>query len=63
MGVQIAVIDDWQNVARGVVDGSALAPIGEVIFLHDYPADRATLQKRLSAFEVICVMREHPLFN
>ena len=63
MGVQIAVIDDWQNVASRVVDWSALDPIGEISFLHDYPADRATLQERLSAFEVICVMRERTLFD
>lgn len=63
MAVQIALIDDWQTVASRVVDWSALEHIGEVSFLHDYPADSATLQKRLAAFEVICVMRERTLFD
>ena len=63
MAVQIAVIDDWQDVARDVVDWSALDNIGEVSFVHDYPADNETLAKRLGAFEVICVMRERTRFD
>jgi len=63
MAVQIAVIDDWQDVARDVVDWSALDNIGEVSFVHDYPADNETLAKRLGTFEVICVMRERTRFD
>lgn len=61
--VRIAVIDDWQDVARDVVDWSVLEGIGEVSFLHDYPADTATLIERLAPFEVICVMRERTRFD
>lgn len=63
MSVQIAVIDDWQNVASGVVDWSALDAAGQVHFLHDYPADTAVMIERLKAFEVICVMRERTTFD
>ncbi|KTC43759.1 hydroxyacid dehydrogenase [Pseudomonas fluorescens ABAC62] len=63
MSVQIAVIDDWQHVASGVVDWSVLETVGKVHFLHDYPADTATMIKRLQDFEVICVMRERTLFD
>lgn len=63
MTVQIAVIDDWQNVARDVVDWSALSGVGEVHFLHDYPAGNATLAGRLREFDVICVMRERTRFD
>jgi phosphoglycerate dehydrogenase-like enzyme len=63
MAVQIAVIDDWQGVASGVVDWSALEGIGEVHFVHDYPADNETLAKRLGTFQVICVMRERTRFD
>lgn len=63
MAVQIAVIDDWQDVARNVVDWSALESIGQVSFLHDYPADNETLAARLGEFEVICVMRERTRFD
>lgn len=63
MSVQIAVIDDWQQVAEDVVDWSVLQSIGEVSFLHDYPADTATLIQRLEPFEVICLMRERTPFD
>ncbi|QAX85008.1 hydroxyacid dehydrogenase [Pseudomonas sp. DTU12.3] len=63
MAVQIAVIDDWQDVARDVVDWSLLDSIGEVTFEHDYPADNATLATRLGKYQVICVMRERTRFD
>lgn len=63
MAVQIAVLDDWQDVARGVVDWSVLEPIGQVTFIHDYPADTDNLAQRLAGFEVICVMRERTRFD
>ncbi|KIF60121.1 D-2-hydroxyacid dehydrogenase family protein [Pseudomonas fluorescens] len=63
MAVQIAVIDDWQDVARGVVDWSVLDSLGEVTFVHEYPADNATLAERLGRFDVICVMRERTRFD
>lgn len=63
MAVQIAVIDDWQDVARDVVDWALLDSIGEVTFEHDYPADNATMAKRLGKYQVICVMRERTRFD
>ncbi|MEJ5059921.1 MULTISPECIES: D-2-hydroxyacid dehydrogenase family protein [unclassified Pseudomonas] len=63
MAVQIAVIDDWQDVARNVVDWSLLDDIGQVSFVHEYPADNETLAQRLGGFEVICVMRERTRFD
>ncbi len=63
MAVQIAVIDDWQDVARDVVDWSLLDSIGEVTFEHDYPGDNATLAARLGKYQVICVMRERTRFD
>jgi phosphoglycerate dehydrogenase-like enzyme len=63
MAVQIAVIDDWQDVARDVVDWSVLDGIGEVTFEHDYPADSAILAQRLGRYQVICVMRERTRFD
>ena len=63
MALQIAVIDDWQDVARDVVDWSVLDSLGEVTFEHDYPADNATLAERLGRYQVICVMRERTRFD
>lgn len=61
--LRIAVLDDWQSVAENVVDWTVLKPIGEVSFLHDYPADTPTLVARLKDFSVICVMRERTTFD
>jgi phosphoglycerate dehydrogenase-like enzyme len=61
--LRIAVLDDWQGVAQDVVDWSALAPVGQVEFLHHYPADLATMAQRLAPYRVICVMRERTLFS
>lgn len=63
MSIQIAVIDDWQRVARGVVDWSALEAVGQLHFLHNYPADTATMIERLQGFDVICLMRERSTFD
>ncbi|WP_242208029.1 MULTISPECIES: D-2-hydroxyacid dehydrogenase family protein [unclassified Pseudomonas] len=63
MAVQIAMIDDWQDVARDVVDWSVLDSLGQVTFEHDYPADNATLAERLGRYQVICVMRERTRFD
>ncbi|MEE4682251.1 D-2-hydroxyacid dehydrogenase family protein [Pseudomonas alliivorans] len=59
----IAVLDDWQNVASNVVDWSPLRSIGEISFLHEFPADTAVMVQRLRDFDVICVMRERTLFD
>jgi phosphoglycerate dehydrogenase-like enzyme len=63
MAVQIAVIDDWQDVARNVLDWSVMEAIGDVEFIHDYPADNTTLAARLDKYAVICVMRERTRFD
>ncbi|QJI29179.1 D-2-hydroxyacid dehydrogenase family protein [Pseudomonas sp. ADAK18] len=63
MSVRIAVIDDWQNVASGVVDWSVLEAVGQVSFLHDYPAETSTMIERLQQFDVICLMRERSTFD
>lgn len=61
--LRIAVLDDWQSVASGVLDWSVLDSVGEVSFLHEYPADTATMVERLASFDVICIMRERTPFN
>lgn len=61
--LRIAVLDDWQSVASGVLDWSILDSVGKVSFLHEYPADTATMVERLASFDVICIMRERTPFN
>ncbi|WP_413737023.1 D-2-hydroxyacid dehydrogenase family protein [Sodalis sp. RH21] len=61
--VRIAVIDDWQSVAQGAADWSALASVGTVDFLADYPAPTAQMVARLQPYTVICAMRERTPFD
>jgi phosphoglycerate dehydrogenase-like enzyme len=61
--LRIAVLDDWQSIASGVLDWSVLDSVGEVSFLHQNPADTATMVERLASFDVICIMRERTPFN
>jgi phosphoglycerate dehydrogenase-like enzyme len=62
-GLKIAVLDDWQSVAENVVDWTVLQSIGEVSFLHDYPADTDAMVARLKDFQILCVMRERTVFD
>ncbi|KPB56873.1 MULTISPECIES: D-2-hydroxyacid dehydrogenase family protein [Pseudomonas syringae group] len=61
--LKIAVLDDWQNIASDVVDWSVLDSAGDISFLHDFPADTATMVQRLQGFDIICLMRERTLFD
>jgi len=63
MSIQIAVMDDWQNVASDVEDWPARDGGGKFHFPHDSPADTATMIERLKGFEVICLMRERSTFD
>jgi phosphoglycerate dehydrogenase-like enzyme len=56
--LQVAVLDDYQSVARTVADWSPLAGRAEVTVFRDHLADEAALVERLRPFSVLCVMRE-----
>ena len=55
---RVAVLDDYQHVARKMADWSALDGRAEVTFFHDHLTELDDLVKRLSPFEAICIMRE-----
>jgi phosphoglycerate dehydrogenase-like enzyme len=57
--MRIAVLDDYQDVTRGLVDW---AGVGEVEFLHDHISRTEDLTERLKAFDVIVAMRERAPF-
>lgn len=60
--VRIAVIDDYQGVARDYADWDSL-PEGTVIdFYHDNLKDRDALIERLKGYDVIQLMRERTSF-
>jgi phosphoglycerate dehydrogenase-like enzyme len=56
--VQIAVLDDYQDVALRVADWSALRGRATVSVFTDHIADPAAVITRLQPFDVVCVMRE-----
>jgi phosphoglycerate dehydrogenase-like enzyme len=60
--VRIAVLDDYQKVAREYADWDSL-PDTDVEFMHDHIADHHELVRRLEPFEVIAAMRERTVFS
>src|SRR5271154_4064491 len=55
---KIAVLDDYQNVARESADWSVLGERADIAVFQDHLADPETVIERLLPFDVICVMRE-----
>ncbi len=60
--IRIAVLDDYQNVARRFADWNTLSPGASVTVFNDHVADQARLVDRLRDFEVVCAMRERTPF-
>lgn len=60
MTVRVAVLDDYQAVARDYADWDALP--ADVEMFHEHIADRAELVRRLEPYEVIAAMRERTPF-
>ena len=55
---RVAVLDDWQGVARGAADWSALQARAEVVFFTDAFADADDAAAKLADFEIVLSMRE-----
>lgn len=62
MGVQIAVIDDYQDVARSCADWSRLPGGVDVTFFNDRCESERELVHRLEPYEIVGVMRERSAF-
>ena len=56
MTVRVAVLDDYQRVAREYADWEDLA--AEVVVFDDHLAERDELVRRLESFDVVALMRE-----
>jgi phosphoglycerate dehydrogenase-like enzyme len=56
--VKVAVLDDWQGVARGSADWSTLQARAEVVFFADAFADEDDAARKLADFEIVLSMRE-----
>ena len=59
---KIAVLDDYQDVARKLADWRRLPPGAELTVFHDTLKDEAAVAARLVDFEVVCAMRERTAF-
>jgi phosphoglycerate dehydrogenase-like enzyme len=59
-GIRVAVIDDWQNAAPGIIDWSPLASRAEIDFFrrHFGPGDEDEAVRLLAGFDVILCLRE-----
>jgi phosphoglycerate dehydrogenase-like enzyme len=62
MTVEVAVIDDYQRVARAFGDWSRVPSGANVSFFHDHCKSEPDLVDRLAPFEIVCVMRERTAF-
>jgi phosphoglycerate dehydrogenase-like enzyme len=61
--VRVAVLDDYQDVARAAAPWAALGSEAEVTFFSDHVADDETLARRLEPFDVVVAMRERTPFT
>jgi phosphoglycerate dehydrogenase-like enzyme len=55
---RVAVLDDWQGVARGAADWSKLESRAEVVFFQDAFADQDDAAAKLADFDIVLSMRE-----
>ena len=55
---KIAILDDYQNVARTMADWSILDGRAAITVFNDHLADADAVVARLQPFEIVCVMRE-----
>jgi phosphoglycerate dehydrogenase-like enzyme len=60
--VKIAVIDDWQGVARRSADWSSLAARAELAFFADAFSSEDDGAQALADFDIILTMRERTAF-
>jgi len=55
---RVAVLDDWQGVAQGAADWSALQLRADVVFFADAFADEDDAVRQLADFDIVLSMRE-----
>ena len=55
---QVAILDDYQNVALQMADWSPLAGRATITVFNDHLDDPDAVAARLAPFDVVCVMRE-----
>lgn len=61
--MKVAILDDYQNVARASADWSAVEKDAEIVVFTDHLSDEDTVAERLKDFEIVCAMRERTPFR
>src|ERR1700745_379613 len=56
--MNVAILDDYQQVALRLADWSGVRPHAEITVFNDHVADPSAVVERLRPFDVVCVMRE-----
>jgi lactate dehydrogenase-like 2-hydroxyacid dehydrogenase len=56
--LRIAILDDYQDVALKSADWSSLSDRATLTVFNDHVSDANEIVDRLTAFDVVCVMRE-----
>lgn len=56
--MQIAILDDYQNVALQLADWSSVRRHAEITVFNNHLSDPSGVVERLRPFEVLCIMRE-----
>jgi phosphoglycerate dehydrogenase-like enzyme len=59
---RVAILDDYQGVARALADWDSLPAGTEVVVFRDHLADPAAVAARLAGFDVVVAMRERTPF-
>jgi phosphoglycerate dehydrogenase-like enzyme len=60
--VRIAILDDYQGIARSMANWDSLPAASEVEFLHEFLPDEDARAARLQPFDIIVAMRERTPF-
>jgi phosphoglycerate dehydrogenase-like enzyme len=60
--MKIAILDDWQNAARGSADWSRLAARGDLVFFTEPFANEDQAAAALADFDIVMAMRERTPF-
>lgn len=63
MPIQVAVLDDYQEVAHALAPWQQLAPEAEVTFFHDHLLVDGVVRDLLAGYEVVVAMRERTPFD
>src|SRR6266436_10072447 len=56
--MNVAILDDYQNVALRLADWSGVRRHAEITVFTDHVADPSAVVERLRPFDAVCVMRE-----